>query len=83
MNDLLCNLSAVELAAAVRAKKVSPVEVTGAVLARIERLNPKLNAFCAVTADDALATARKLEASIARGDAGGPRVLRCSLDCPP
>jgi Asp-tRNA(Asn)/Glu-tRNA(Gln) amidotransferase A subunit family amidase len=34
MNDSLCNLSAVELAAAVRTRKVSPVEVTGAVLVR-------------------------------------------------
>jgi aspartyl-tRNA(Asn)/glutamyl-tRNA(Gln) amidotransferase subunit A len=72
MNDSLCNLSAVEVAAAVRARKVSPVEVAGAVLKRIERLNPQLNAFCTVTADEALATARKLEAAIARGEDVGP-----------
>lgn len=72
MNDSLSNLSAVELAAAVRARKVSPVEVTKAVLERIERLNPKLNAFCNVTADEALSAARKLETAIARGDDVGP-----------
>lgn len=74
MGDALCNLSAIELAAAVRGKKVSPVEVTQAVLDRIERLNPKLNAYCTVTADEALATAKQLEASIARGDNAGPLV---------
>lgn len=70
-NDL-AQLSAVELAAAVRAKKISPVEATRAVLARIERLNPQLNAFCTVTADAALATAQQLEAAIMRGDDPGP-----------
>jgi aspartyl-tRNA(Asn)/glutamyl-tRNA(Gln) amidotransferase subunit A len=72
MNESLCNLSAVELAAAVRARKVSPLEVTSAVLERIQRLNPKLNAFCTVTADEALATARRLETAIARGEDVGP-----------
>jgi aspartyl-tRNA(Asn)/glutamyl-tRNA(Gln) amidotransferase subunit A len=71
-NDELCLLSAVELAAAVRAKQVSPVEATRAVLERIERLNPKLNAFCTVTPDAALATAKQIEAAIMRGDDVGP-----------
>lgn len=71
-NDELCLLSAVELAAAVRAKQVSPVESTQAVLDRIERLNPKLNAFCTVTADAALATAKQIEAATLRGDDAGP-----------
>ena len=71
-NEELCLLSAVELAAAVRAKQVSPVEATRAVLERIERLNPKLNAFCTVTADSALAAAKQIEAAILRGDDVGP-----------
>ena len=44
-NDELTRLSAVELAAVIRMRKVSPVEVTKGVLARIERLNPALNVF--------------------------------------
>lgn len=68
----LCYLPAVELAASIRAKKVSPVEVTKAVLERIERLNPKLNALCTVTADAALQAARETEAAVMRGDALGP-----------
>lgn len=71
-NDDLCFTSAVEIAAAVRAKKVSPVEVTRAVLERIERLNPKLNAFCVVKSDEALAAAKRLEAAVMRGDEVGP-----------
>ena len=39
----------------VRSKKVSPVELTHECLSRIERLNPKLNAFITVTVDSALA----------------------------
>ena len=53
--------SAVELAAAIRAKSVSPVDVTKALLARIERLNPKLNAFVTLHAEAALCAAGKAE----------------------
>src|SRR5713226_535046 len=48
----------------VRNKNVSPVELTHECLSRIERLNPKLNAFITVTADSALAEARQAEAEI-------------------
>ncbi|MCE9603646.1 MAG: amidase [Planctomycetia bacterium] len=68
----LCYLSAVELAAAVREKQVSPVEVVKTVLERIERLNPRLNAFCTLTADAALRSAREAEAAVMRGDKLGP-----------
>jgi aspartyl-tRNA(Asn)/glutamyl-tRNA(Gln) amidotransferase subunit A len=51
---------------------VSPVEVTADCLARIEKLNPQLNAFITVTAESALAAARQAEAEIQRGDWRGP-----------
>ena len=41
----------------VQERAVSAVEVTRAALARLERLNPTLNAFITVTADEALANA--------------------------
>ncbi len=63
-NDELGWMSAVELAAAVRRKKVSPVEVVDAVLTRIERLNPKLNAYCTVTADLARRDAKAAERAL-------------------
>ncbi len=68
----LCFASATELSALIRSRALSPVEVTEAVLARITRLNPTLNAYCTVTAEAALAEARLAEAAVSRGDALGP-----------
>jgi len=67
----LCYMPAMELGVAIRSQKVSPVEVVDAVLARIERLNPRLNAYCTVTATAARAAAREAEAAVIRGDALG------------
>jgi aspartyl-tRNA(Asn)/glutamyl-tRNA(Gln) amidotransferase subunit A len=63
----LCYMPATELVAAIKAKKLSPVEVVDAVLARIERLNPKLNAYCTITAEAARAAAKEAEAAVMRG----------------
>ena len=60
-NQDLCYLSATELVAAYRARSLSPVEVTRAVLARIEALNPRLNCFCLVDPDAALKAAAASE----------------------
>ena len=68
----LCYTPATELARLYRAKKLSPVEVTDAVLARIDRLNPKLNAYLTVTADHARELARAAEARATRGELRGP-----------
>ena len=65
-------LSATELAVAIRTKKISPVEVVDAVLARIERLNPILNAYCTVTPDAARSAAKDAEAAVMRGESLGP-----------
>jgi len=61
-----------ELSERIRAKEVSPVEATEATLERIERLNPKLNAYITVMADQALADARAAEQEIASGRYRGP-----------
>lgn len=68
----LCYLPAVELAAAIRARKVSPVEATTAVLNRIQRLNPTLNAYCVLMADEARQAARHAEEAVMRGEPLGP-----------
>jgi len=65
-------LSLSEASRLVRDKKISPVELTKSCLNRIERLNPKLNAFITVTAESALAEAREAEAEIQRGHWHGP-----------
>jgi Asp-tRNA(Asn)/Glu-tRNA(Gln) amidotransferase A subunit family amidase len=70
--DDLCWIPAHELAGLIRKKTVSPVEVTEAILARIDRLNPRLNAFCTVTPEVARAAARQAEAAVLRGEELGP-----------
>jgi aspartyl-tRNA(Asn)/glutamyl-tRNA(Gln) amidotransferase subunit A len=67
-NDL-CFLSALELRDLYRNREVSPVEVTEAALARIDRVNSQLNAFVTVTAEMALDQARRAEQAYARGEA--------------
>src|SRR5260221_5176514 len=47
-----------------RKRKVSPLEVTKLMLARIDQLNPKVNAYLTVTAELALAQAKKAEAEL-------------------
>jgi aspartyl-tRNA(Asn)/glutamyl-tRNA(Gln) amidotransferase subunit A len=56
-----------DVSALLRSRKVSPVDVTRACLARIERLNPRLNAFITVTTSQALAEAKTAEAEIMKG----------------
>ena len=56
----------------IRARKLSPVELTQALLARIAALDGVYHAYLAVTADDALAQARAAEAEIAVGGWRGP-----------
>jgi Asp-tRNA(Asn)/Glu-tRNA(Gln) amidotransferase A subunit family amidase len=68
----LCWKPARELARLIRAQEVSPVEVVEAFLARIERINPQINAYCTVTADQARAAAREAEAAIQAGERLGP-----------
>ncbi len=60
------------VAAAIRQGKVSPLEVTRHCLERIARLDSRLRAFIAVNAQDALATAGRLEAEAVRGQWRGP-----------
>ena len=71
--DDICWLSATELAKAIRRKQLSPVEVTRAVLDRIDQLNPHLNAFVTLTDKAALRDARKAEKMLMQNSASlGP-----------
>src|SRR3989440_2514726 len=63
---------ATELPRLIRTKALSPVELTRAVLERIERVNPIVNAFCTLTAEQALAAAREAERAVTSGAALGP-----------
>ena len=62
----------VETADAISRKKISAREVTEAVLARVEKLQPKLNAFIRVDPEGALRAANAADARLARGEPAGP-----------
>jgi Asp-tRNA(Asn)/Glu-tRNA(Gln) amidotransferase A subunit family amidase len=64
----LCFMSATTLAAAIRAKRVSPVEVVKAIYARIHQINPRINAFCTLTEELARQRAKEAKAAVMRGD---------------
>ena len=65
-------LSLTQVAAAIRRRKLSSVELTRALLARIERWQPALNAFVRVEADEALAAAKAADRALARRGPKGP-----------
>src|SRR5579872_5155371 len=65
-------LSAVAMAELIRKKQLSPIELVDAHLARIEKLNPKLNAFVQVDAEGARCQARASEDAGNRGERVGP-----------
>jgi aspartyl-tRNA(Asn)/glutamyl-tRNA(Gln) amidotransferase subunit A len=67
----LADCTASELLALFRSGQASPIEATQAVLARIERVQPRLNAFAHLAPAEALASARASEARWRRGDAVG------------
>jgi aspartyl-tRNA(Asn)/glutamyl-tRNA(Gln) amidotransferase subunit A len=69
--DLLL-LSLTEVARLLKRRSVSPVEVTRAILDRIAAVSPRLNAFRTITADEALAAARRAERAIRAGRYKGP-----------
>ena len=68
----LATLTLKEASELVRRRDVSPVELTQACLARIDRHEPAINAFITVTREQALAAARELEGEIRRGRRRGP-----------
>src|ERR1700749_2565031 len=65
-------LSATAMAQQIREKKISPVELADAHLAKIERLNPQLNAFVHVDAERVRREARAAEVALTSGKALGP-----------
>lgn len=67
-DEALTRRSARELAAMIKARAVSPVEVLDAHVAVIARLNPKLNAVVTLAADQAKAQARATESALIRGE---------------
>jgi len=72
MTTDICALGAVEMARLLRIKALSAREVMAAHLARIERLNPAVNAIVTLVADRAIEAAAQADEALARGEAVGP-----------
>ena len=72
MSAALAYTPAAELAAQIRRKALSPVELIDATLAHVAALQPALNCFITVCADQARAAARAAEAAVMRGATLGP-----------
>lgn len=68
----LCFTPAAELAASIRRGELSALEAVDSTLERLERVNPALNAFALVLADEAREGARAADASLAAGETPGP-----------
>src|SRR6266568_2713261 len=66
--DDLTYLPAVSMAEQIRTRKLSPVELTEAHLARIEKFNPRLNAFVQIDREGALRQAHVAEEAVVRGE---------------
>lgn len=68
----ICFRSALDLAKDIREKKLSPVEIVENSLRRIEEVNPQLNGFCFVYAEEAIDKARNAERDVQTGKQVGP-----------
>src|SRR5262245_52629317 len=68
----LWRLSAAEMASLIRSKKVSAKEAATAALARLDAVNPKINAVVDHRPEDVLAQAAVIDAAIGRGEEAGP-----------
>jgi aspartyl-tRNA(Asn)/glutamyl-tRNA(Gln) amidotransferase subunit A len=72
MSAAIYDWSLTQAAEGLRARQVSSVELTRACLARAEAVNPGLNCFISIEAEDALAAAKRADDAIARGESRGP-----------
>jgi aspartyl-tRNA(Asn)/glutamyl-tRNA(Gln) amidotransferase subunit A len=68
----LLKLPISELSAQIKARKVSPVELTEAALVQADRLQPTLHSFITILHDQAIRQAKEQEAALARGEFRGP-----------
>jgi len=72
MDSTLPETSAVELRRLIGTRQLSPVELMDTCIARIEAVNPAINAICAIDFERARASAREAEAQVMRGVPLGP-----------
>lgn len=68
----LCFLPAYKMAEAIKKKEISPVDLVKVILARIEKINPQVNAYATVVPDLAMARAKEAEEAVRQGIELGP-----------
>ena len=71
-DSALVTLTISELASRIKAKAISPVELTEAALAQADRLQPTLNTFITILHEQARRQAKEQEAALMRGEYRGP-----------
>ncbi len=71
-SEELCFAHATELASMIRSKIISPLELTRAILNRIESVNPKIHAYITVAHEMAIEDAKKSKKSVMKGEDLGP-----------
>lgn len=71
-DESLCYMPATEMVKMIKRKKVSPVEIIESILTRIQRLNPKINAYCSLVAEKAKKDAKHAEEVLFRREKLGP-----------
>jgi len=71
-NSEIDYMPAIKIAAVIREKKLSPVEIVDAILTRIDNLNPKINAYCTLLPEDARKQAKEAEDLVMKGAELGP-----------
>jgi len=72
MDEELCYMPALEMAEAIRKREVSCIEVVDAILGRIEKINPKINAYCTVLVEEARQAAKEADEAVKQGKRLGP-----------
>ena len=72
MDKELCYMPALEMAEAIRKQDISCTEIVDEILERIEKINPKINAYCTVLTDEARKTAKEADKAVKQGKRLGP-----------
>lgn len=71
-NSEICRMSALDMRNAIAKGELSPVEAVDAVLDRIDKINPRVNAYCTVVAESARKEAQQAEAKLRKKESLGP-----------
>jgi len=72
LDEELCYMSALKMAEAIRKQEISCVEVVDTILERIEKINPKINAYCTVLTEEARQAAKEADEAVKQGKHLGP-----------